>query len=142
MRSGEHPEIVAIDRVTTAQLLSGIAAALGLVAFVVITYVDALNSRDEEPLRDFEDFLTRQEIGALTPIEPLEGARTPEQRELAQAIEFANTAEIEGLKANKIALLKESEKVRERQADRRRFILAGQLATAGTFIVGLIALFA
>ena len=127
---------------TTAQLLSGIAAALGLVAFVVITYVDALNKRDEEPLRDLEDFITRQEISALSPIESLEGALTPQQREMAEIIELTNDAEIEALKTNKAALIEESENLRKRQADRQRFILAGQLATAGTFVIGLVALFA
>jgi hypothetical protein len=128
--------------VTTAQLLSAIATVLGGVAFAVITYIDRLNNRDADALRDFEAYIARQELSVDDPIEPLENPSTAEQRELAETIDLITVAEQEALKTNKTELLNEADRLRERQARRRRLVVAGQLATAGTFVLGLAAAFA
>lgn len=39
-----------------------VSTALGLAAFVVITYVDTLDNRDKETLKDLDEFVSHQEI--------------------------------------------------------------------------------
>jgi len=126
---------------TTEHLLTGIGIVLGLIAFGVLTYMNILDDRDQEIQGDLDDFIRGQEISNLRPIEPLEGAVTPEERLTAETIELVNQATIDALIANRTLALEQSQNLRERRRRRRYLTRAGLVATAGASVIGLVALF-